>query len=146
MSPSNPTPQTGGGKKNRAKPKRSVKTTDLVEQPHGGKLWSKGPPPGHAVAGPGRPPNAMREAMRTRLDSVVLERWHSEWSDGLVPTKDYAEFLAKYGLGVKDDQSATYEALFTKIRELTLEKLDRGTAEMLLAAFHEAHRTLTEGR
>lgn len=133
------------GAATKARPKGRTPPGTLVVPEHGrGKIWQGAP--ANPVAGPGRPPNAMREAMRGRLDSVVLERWHREWEEGTVPTKDYAEFLAKYGLGVKDDESAMYASLFTKIRELTIALLDQPTAETLLAAFHEAHRTLTEGR
>jgi hypothetical protein len=67
----------------------------------------------------------MREAMRQKLDSVVLERWHKEWSDGLVPTKDYAEFLAKYGLGVKGEQFSNEQAtkLFDAIAAMLADRL-----------------------
>lgn len=45
--------------------------------------------------------------MRERLDLEVLVQMHAEWKEGLLASKDYAEFLAKYGLGVKDELAMT---------------------------------------
>lgn len=45
--------------------------TELRAQPHGGSLWTKGPPPGRVVPGTGRPPSAIRGDLRRVFDAAI---------------------------------------------------------------------------
>jgi hypothetical protein len=88
--------------KGKAKPKTQAKRQAvLVPQPNGGALWCG--PPANPVAGPGRPASAIRAAMRDRLDSEVMAEMHKEWKARTISTEDYADFLGKYGLGIKNE-------------------------------------------
>lgn len=92
----------------KAKAKKTpVKTSDVttVIQPHGGALQVGNP---GNVGGTGRPPNAIRESMRGTL-SKILPEIEAKYKSGIVEPLDFANFLAKYGLGTKDEMTLTSE-------------------------------------
>ena len=85
-----------------AKKRGEKRGTVLIPQKHGGALLSGDSPTNH-VSGPGRPPSAIRRALRESFDKrlPVLEKI----ADSTTPeTKDSdriraVEVLGKYGLG-----------------------------------------------
>ena len=92
--------------KNRAKrPESTEKATGLavgalVPQPHGGALRNGGT----NVGGTGRPPDEIRKAMRGNLVEILpglLEQYNAGTLDHI----RFADFLAKYGLGTKEELS-----------------------------------------
>src|SRR5690348_17498928 len=99
----------------RQTPKKRVRTTrkttekptvgQLVPQPHGGALRHGGPNKG----GTGRPPDAIRAAMREKLDVALPKLWR-DYEAGAIDALGFANFLAKYGLGAKELVIASTEA------------------------------------
>lgn len=89
---------------------KSVKATEkstekptvgqLVPQPHGGALRYGGTNAG----GTGRPPDEIRAAMRGTL-SEILPGLLEKYTKGEIDHVRFADFLAKYGLGTKDELS-----------------------------------------
>jgi hypothetical protein len=77
----------------------------LVPQPGGRGALLSGGVPGHKGAG-GRPPNALREEMRGDL-GTVLQKLRARYERGELDDLDYANFLAKYGVGTTQTQTDT---------------------------------------
>jgi hypothetical protein len=71
----------------------------LVAPAHGNGLLWRGPAENH-VPGPGRPPNALRHAMRENLEAVVPDL-HAKYQAGTIDALEYAQFLAKYVLDAR---------------------------------------------
>lgn len=94
--------QLGTRKKTTAK--STVPVGALIPQPHGGALRNGGPNKG----GPGAPPQVIREKMRGTL-SQILPEIEAKYKSGIVEPLDFANFLAKYGLGTKDEMTLTSE-------------------------------------
>lgn len=165
------TPTRGTGtartKAGRSKgPKTSEKSSvALVEQPHGGAIQIGNP----GNKGGGRPRDQIRadalEALTKGpgklaqiLDGVSYTTHvgkceacgHLHMSSATAtPTEVKPADVVKAALALDklagEENATLYAMLFHRIRELTLE-LGGEKGPILLAAFHEAHRTLTEGK
>jgi hypothetical protein len=92
--------------------KTTVKTGALVPQPHGGAIRNGGPNSG----GPGRPPSEIRAAMRQALDTEVLSSLGKKFIANEVDALGYANFLAKYGLGEKNELTVISPEIKAKIQ------------------------------
>jgi hypothetical protein len=104
-------------------PKTPPKTPgQLVPQPKGGAIWQGAP--ANPVAGPGRPASVIRAAMRDTLSLDVLPRLHADWQAEKVSTQDYADFLAKHGLTVKEEGgfSQSQAVAFVRVYEAWLDR------------------------
>lgn len=88
--------------------KSTAKSTAMakVPQAHGGAL-NRGGTPGNK-GGSGAPPQVIREKMRGTL-SLILPEIEAKYKSGIVEPLDFANFLAKYGLGTKDEMTLTSE-------------------------------------
>jgi hypothetical protein len=88
----------------------------LVPQPHGGALLARGRSGNRG--GSGRPRDAVRAAMRAKLDEVLSSLTELHAAGKLDPLK-YAEFLAKYGMGtqIENENSDTGPVVVRIVRE-----------------------------
>jgi len=118
------------GQKPRAKTAKETarQLPALIPQSNGKGSLLTGGMPGNA-GGTGRPPSAIREAMRKHLDLEVLDDVMAKRKAGDLDTLDVAEFLAKYGLGTMKE--VTVENVRERLR-LTLEVLRRELSAPLL--------------
>jgi hypothetical protein len=106
----------------------------------GGKLWMGAP--ANPVAGPGRPPNALRDAMRGDLDKLLPQLW-AKYEAKEIDALELANFLAKYGLGTKDELSVVssdVQARVAQTVQVVSELLPAEYAEPLLARLSEVWR------
>jgi hypothetical protein len=108
----------------------------------GGKLWMGAP--ANPVAGPGRPPNALRDAMRGDLDKLLPDLW-KRYEAKEIDALDLANFLAKYGLGTKDETVLTEHPEWTRrmaaLRSALVEIVGDETATQVILRADELART-----
>ena len=74
---------------------------DLLVPGKNGGMIRRGSLPGN-TPGTGRPPNALRDSMRGDLDKLLPELWR-KYEAHEIDALEFANFLAKYGLGTKDE-------------------------------------------
>jgi hypothetical protein len=85
------------GRKARKSAKKTAKRPALVPNRDGRGALLSGGVPGNR-GGTGRPPNALREEMRGDL-GLVLEKLRARYAAGTLDDLEYAQFLARYGVG-----------------------------------------------
>jgi hypothetical protein len=86
----------------------------LVPGRNGGQIW-QGPALNH-VPGTGRPPSEIRAAMRHALDTEVMFGILRKWKAGELDDLDVGNFLAKYGLGEKNELTVISPEIKAKIQ------------------------------
>lgn len=130
-------------KPTKPKAKESVKKAErkavgkLVPQPNGrGAIWQGAP--ANPVAGPGRPPDALRAEMRGNL-ADILPGLLARYTAGELDHIRFADFLAKYGLGTKDELSVVSPDVVARVERQVQLIASRPTwgSEELLALLSE---------
>lgn len=117
------------GKKPDGKPE-----TGLVVPAHGrGRIWQG--PAANPVAGTGRPPDEIRAAMRGTL-AEILPGLLAKYTAGEIDHVRFADFLAKYGLGTKDELSVVSPDVVKRLEQQVTVIMGRETwtRDDLLAA------------
>ena len=133
--PKKPTKKTAT-KRTKRPAKRSVAASavPLVPQPHGGALQVGNP--GNA-GGTGRPPNALRAAMRGNLDEVIPDL-HKRWQEKEIDAIQYAEFLAKYAIGpLKGVSDAELDRFASQVAEIVFQECGPEAFERVSARLAE---------
>lgn len=102
--------------------KSVTKSAPMVPGRNGGMI-RHGSLPGN-TPGTGRPPNALRDAMRGDLDKLLPGLW-KKYEDEEIDALEFANFLAKYGLGTKDELNLAddprVKRTIQRVAELVLE-------------------------
>jgi hypothetical protein len=93
---------------------KSVQKSVLVPAKNGGMI-RRGSLPGN-TPGTGRPPSEIRAAMRLTLDQSVLNDLLTKYQAGTIDQLGFANFLAKYGLGEKNELTVISPEIKAKIQ------------------------------
>ena len=118
--------------------RQGKKTPSLKPQPNGGALWAG--PPAHPVAGPGRPPNALRAIMRGHLNEVI-PKLYEKWERHEIDDIQYAEYLAKYAIGpLKGVSDAELDAFTAQVAEIVFQECGPELFERVSARLAEARK------
>ena len=124
-----------GPKKTQAET-QGKRTPTLKPQPNGGALWAG--PPANPVAGPGRPPNALRAIMRGNLNEVIPEL-HKRWVAKEIDALQYAEFLSKYAIGpLKGVGDAELDQFAKQVAEIVFQECGPELFQRVSARLAEA--------
>lgn len=106
----------------KADKKAGQRAVPLIPQKHGGALLAGGQK--GQTPGPGRPPESIRVDMRQKLD-VLLPDVLEDYKSGKLDKMRVVEFLAKYGLGTKDELNLANDPrvkrTIQRVAELVLE-------------------------
>ena len=112
-----------------AKVRKNVRIQEMRVPAHGKGMIRVGSLPGN-TPGTGRPPSMIRAAMRETLDQSLLEDLLKKYKAGEVDALGFANFLAKYGLGEKNEMTLVSPDVQTRL-QATVNLVSKTNPEIL---------------